>query len=238
MNDATIFTLAMFIAGWLPFLIIPLVVVLIARVVRRGGGGGGALHSLPRPVARFGCAMLLVVPVCAFCGLMVATAGGAIHPPLVTVAAPYVCDGTVEALSHNYSYKPGQQGVARVIFCLGADGSSRDITLRTIGAATVYYTLIFLAAALVLMVLRRLLKPRRATGGHVGADARTADARGSALADRLRVDADIVRRPMRTPDPRRGQVEERLRHLVSLRDAGLISETEYQASRAAILSDL
>src|SRR3546814_16089740 len=98
---------------------------------------------------------------------MVATAGGAIHPPLVMVAVPYVCDGTVEAQSRHYSYRPGQRGIARNIYCIGTDGERRDVTLRAVGAATIYYTLICFAAALVLLVLVRLMRPRRT----VGADA-------------------------------------------------------------------
>src|SRR3546814_9546873 len=91
-------------------------------MIRRPPRSTRMTHSFPTRrssglVAQFGCGLLLLVPVCAFGGIMVASAGGAIHPPLVTVAAPYVCDGTVEAQSRNYSYKPGQQGVARTIFC-------------------------------------------------------------------------------------------------------------------------
>lgn len=80
----------------------------------------------------------------------------------MTFAAPYVCDGRAETRSRDYSYKPGQQGVARNIFCIDPDGARRDITLRVVGAAAVYYALIFLAAALVLVALMRLLRPRRA----------------------------------------------------------------------------
>src|SRR3546814_16493139 len=87
---------------------------------------------------------------------MGAGAGGAIHPPLGTVAAPYVCDGTVEAQSRNYSYKTGQQGVARTIFCLDPNGGRRDITLRAVGAASLYSTLILLPAALLIWGLVRL----------------------------------------------------------------------------------
>src|SRR3546814_14282833 len=99
--------------------------------------------------------------------------------------------GTVETQSQNYSYKPGQQGVARNIFCIDPDGERRDITLRTVGAAAVYYTLIFLAAGIVLVLLVRLLKPRRAVDAETAAVA----AFRKTMVDRLRTDADIVRRP-------------------------------------------
>src|SRR3546814_15448177 len=97
---------------------------------------------------------MVLLPICAFGGVMVASAGGAIHPPLVTVAAPYVCDGTVETQSQNYSYKTGQQGVARNIFCIDPVGERRDITLLTVGAAAVCYSLFFWVAGVVLVIGR------------------------------------------------------------------------------------
>lgn len=234
MDDSTIFTVGMFLFPLLLGPAIVLALVLVGRAAQRRRVQGRASGDLTRPAVRWGCGLSVLLLVCAFCGSMVASAGGAIHPPLVTVAAPYVCDGAVETQSRNYSYKPGQQGVARNIFCLDPNGSQRDITLRTIGAAAVYYTLIFLAAALVLILLVRLLKPRRAAD----ADPQIiAEFRG-AMADRLRTDADIVRRPAGTPDASRESVEDRLRHLQSLRDGGLISEEEYQAKRAEILAGL
>src|SRR3546814_3372008 len=81
----------------------------------------------------------------------------------------------------------------RVLFrsCIDPDGERRDITLRTVGAAAVYYTLIFLAAGIVLVLLVRLLKPRRA----VDAEPEAVAAFRKTMVDRLRIDADIVRRP-------------------------------------------
>jgi len=226
MNDATIFMVGMMLLG--PAII--LVVGLIGRTTVRGMAKG----ALPGPAARRGCGLSVLLGICAFCGLMVATAGGAVHPPLVMTAAPYACDGALELQSRDYSYKPGQQGVSRNIYCIGADGERRDITLRAIGAATIYYTLIFFAVALVLLILVRLLKPRRPAGidSPVLAELR------QKMADRLHTDADIVRRPAAPPDAGGGSVEDRLRHLQSLREGGLISEAEYQTKRADILGGL
>src|SRR3546814_4276088 len=137
-----------------------LILGLGGRAAVRNKAGRTASDS-PSPITRLGCGLMVLLPICAFGGIMVASAGGAIHPPVVTVAAPYVCDGTVETQSRNYSYKPGQQGVARNIFCLERDGSRRDITLRAVGAASLYHGLILLAAALMLWAVVRLLKPRR-----------------------------------------------------------------------------
>lgn len=179
--------------------------------------------------------MLLLMPVSAFCGLMVATAGGALHPRLVTAAAPYVCDGTVETQSRGYSYKPGQQGIARNIFCIAPDGERRDITLRAIGAATIYYTLIFFPIVLLLgMVALRTIRSRLADMSKGLTPRGMADLKAF-MADRLRVGADIVRHPTAA---QHASVEDRLHHLQSLRDGGLISEVEYQAKRAEILAGL
>ncbi|MGV7120826.1 SHOCT domain-containing protein [Sphingopyxis sp. 550A] len=225
MGDWAIFTVGMMLLGPVVILIVGLIGSMTVRGIARGGASAAT--------ARWGCGLVGLTAICGFCGVMVASAGGALHPPLVTVAAPYVCDGTVETQSRNYSYKPGQQGVARNIFCLDPDGGRRDITLRAAGAAAVYYTLIFLVAGLVLVFLVRLLKPRRS------ADAQSdivADF-GKRMAERLRTDADIVRRPA-APPVTGGGVEDRLRHLQSLRDGGLISEEEYQAKRTEILAGL
>lgn len=226
MSDSAIFTVGMMLLG--PVII--LILGLIGRTAVRGIARGGASAA----TARWGCGLVGLAAICGFCGVMVASVGGALHPPLVTVAAPYVCDGTVETHSQNYSYKPGQSGVARTILCVDADGTSRDISLRVIGAATVYYTLIFLAAGLVLIFLVRLLKPRRSAEAKADIVAEL----GKRMAERLRTDADIVRRPAAPPDAGKGSVDDRLLHLQSLRDEGLISEDEYRAKRAEILGDL
>jgi len=215
-----------------------LILVLGGRAALRGKARGIAPGS-PSPVARTGCGLMALLPICAFGGVMVASAGGAIHPPLVTVAAPYVCDGTVETRSQNYSYKPGQQGVAHHIFCTGPDGERRDITLRTVGAAAVYYTLLLFPIVLLLaMIVRRTVRSRIADMSNRVGSQGMADLK-AVMAERLRIDADIVRRTgTRRADANEETIENRLQHLQSLRDGGLISEEEYQVKRTEILSSL
>src|SRR3546814_7770778 len=89
-----------------------LILVLGGRAALRNKAGRTASDS-PSPITRLGCGLMVLLPICAFGGVMVASAGGAIHPPLVTVAAPYVCDGTVDTQSQHYSYNTGPQGYAR-----------------------------------------------------------------------------------------------------------------------------
>ena len=236
MDDASIFSAGMVAVNVLAGPVILLVggLVVIAFTRRRSGGGSSG------SAVRWGCGMLMLLPICGFWGLMVATAGGAIHPPLVTVAAPYVCDGTVETRSQGYSYKPGQHGVSRTIFCVEAGGERRDITLRAIGAATIYYTLIFLPIGLVLglivrAMVRRGLKSLSEKAGVGPAD--MAELR-SVFTNQLRTRADIARRFTEAAPASGENAEDRLRRLQTLRDGGLISEEEYQAKRAEILAGL
>src|SRR3546814_8701951 len=80
MDDSTIFTVGMFL---LPLLLGPaviLVLILVGRAAARRAARGGTSGGPVPPAARWGCGLSLLFGVCAFCGLMVATAGGAIHP--------------------------------------------------------------------------------------------------------------------------------------------------------------
>lgn len=91
-----------------------------------------------------------------FIGLMVATAGGALYPPLVQPAAQLLCDGTVSLSSQEYSYKPGQQGISHTITCAGADGQTAVITFQSVFAAAALYG----AAVFMLRLLWRLVRRR------------------------------------------------------------------------------
>lgn len=67
---------------------------------------------------------------------MIATAGGAVYPPVIQPGAAWVCrQGQVRVDSQGYSYKPGQQGILRTVVCKEPDGSERDVTLPSIAAA-------------------------------------------------------------------------------------------------------
>ena len=235
MNDgATTLTLIIVGASLLSTLALPVILLLVFVAIRRGKGLPGKRSSSSRRVVKIGCGLIGLLCISGFSGLMVATAGGALHPPVITVAAPYVCDGAVDLRSQNYSYRPGQSGVARTILCTGANGEVRDITLKTIGAATIYYTLIFMAVGLVLAFLLRLLTPRLSV--RAGSSSEAAEAAALYLNERLLVGADIVRRnPRPTGDD---SVRRRLENIQALRDENLISEEEYQAKRAEVLSSL
>lgn len=132
-------------------LVIPVLIwVVIALVMRRvfgflgfriGGSLLGNLFPKWRWVMRVGLSL--------FAGLMIATAVGAMFPPVVLPAASLICDGAVELQSQGYSYKPGQRGVSHLISCVGADGSRESITLATVGVAWLLYSaLVFVLLSL------------------------------------------------------------------------------------------
>lgn len=121
----------------------------------------------------------------AFVGLMIATIGGAIHPPLVQPTAQLLCDGTVQMQSQNYSYKPGQSGVSHTISCIAPDGAADEITLSSVfAAAALYGTAIF--------VLRLLWWLFRRQGDAAGPDTLTGLSPESPSGDGL---IDLTRQP-------------------------------------------
>ncbi len=96
--------------------------------------------------------LLAMLPISLFCGLMVASIGGVIYPPVVQVTTPWVCDGDSQLHTRDYSYKPGQHGTSMVFTC-SEDGEDKDITMKVFGAATLLYSAISCALLLPLTLL-------------------------------------------------------------------------------------
>ena len=211
-------------------------------------------------LSRFGVTLFGVLPASLFVGLMIATAGVAVHPPIAFIATPLVCSGEVEVESQNYSYRPGQSGVTRTIWCLsggqGGKPAREDITFKAIGASFLIYSAI---AFVLLQLLWWMLRPRLAglfrwkgprAGPAAGLDL-SGPAAGLDLSSILsqvaeaveRGDAKVSVRSM-TADLRDGDgpagddPADRLATLRQLRDQGLITAAEYEAKRAEILSRL
>ncbi|WP_297833413.1 SHOCT domain-containing protein [Thermomonas sp.] len=156
-NLGLIITAISLLTSLLPLLIVPLVIGFVLYRLKRGFGlptspFGGKLARL----ATFALPVILL-PICLFCGLMVAVIGGVTYPPTVEVAAPWVCDGPIQLDTRNYSYKPGQHGTSMTYTCAEAQGAQHDVTLRLLGAATLLYSAILYALALVLLLAVRLL---------------------------------------------------------------------------------
>jgi hypothetical protein len=187
----------------------------------------------------------IIVPVSIAFGAVLGFAAPAVYPPSSSIAWPIACPGgevTVE--SQNYSYRPGQSGIARTLWCQTSDHDPpRDITMKTLGLLFLIYTLLSAVA------LRFLILPwvrRRLTGALTPSPEEAPDASGynlSGLVD------DIVRQAHEagvtvsrdgeepTPAPPAGPAE-RLAILKQMRDQGLIGPEDYEAKKAEILRDL
>lgn len=201
---------------------------------------------------------LIVLPVSLFTGLMIATAGMAVYPPVTAIATPLICSGEVVHESQNYSYRPGQQGITRTIHCRtgGAKDEGEDITMKAVGVSFLLYSAIaflllrFIAMPLVRRRFARVIDSTRAfTASAATGAAGTAAAPIDLHSILARVaeavehgDGKVVVRNMSfgTPDGPGDDADagERLALLRELRDQGLISAEDYEAKKAEILSGI
>lgn len=192
---------------------------------------------------RFGCWATIYLSVALFIGLMFASAGVAVHPPLGNPAAAILCDGRYEVESRSYSYRPGQSGVSRTFYC-ERDGRREDISMAVIGTSFVLFSL---GAALLLLPLMLPLRRRLADA----LDRRAQWLRGIYEATDAEGPGGLVARivaaarqsgarvVIRDGAVSKGDnVEERLATLRRLRDSGLITADDYEAKKAEILAGL
>lgn len=179
----------------------------------------------------------ILLSVSLFVGMMFATAGTAIHPPLVRVAAPLACDGEFVIESSRYSYKPGQSGTEHHYYCVqGPAGVREEVTLRAIFMAFLVYSAgafvvgLLLAAPLLWWLRRKfdalpeLMRRARASMQRNG------------IAPTVRV--VHTQAPEATATADEADIAGRLRQLARLRSEDLISEQEYAAKKAEILAGL
>lgn len=211
----------------------------------------------PSHFPRFSVTWLLVLPVSLFVGLMIATAGIALYPPVSRVAAPLVCaGGTLDYQSHGASYRPGEYTVTRTIYCAqegsGPKGGAReDVTLSAAGISFLIYSAIafILLRFIALPLLRRRF--RAALEAVPGLRPSGVDPGGAPFAvDEIleRVKQAVERgggsMTVRTAAfdlhdaEAGGDLESRLARLKALRDQGLITAADYEAKKAEILSRL
>lgn len=202
-----------------------------------------------------GVVLFFVIPVSLFAGMMIATAGTAFWPPLTALATPLICGGEVEYESQSWSYRPGQQGVSRSIHCV--EGEAReDITMSAIGMSfLVYSALAFAALFLLALAMRgRFRQPGEALDLLRGFGInRSAQAPGSsadvgsilaAVSEAVeRGNARVVVRTASVGNTGEAQPDDtdpadRLAQLKLLLDRGLISDEDYEAKKAQILSSL
>jgi hypothetical protein len=195
--------------------------------------------------------LLIILPLSLAAGFMVAGIGTTMWPPVSAWAAPLVCSGTVDVQSDHYSTPSGGSGVSRHIYCLsgaGKDGARDEITFSAIGIAFLVY------AAIAFVMLQVFAAPRmrrraeaRMSVTHYGGGI---SARGVASPDELqailgqvaealqRGQADVNVHTVTIGEAEDGDAGARLARLRQLHDAGLISDQDYEAKKAEILSGL
>lgn len=199
--------------------------------------------------SRIGAAGCIALPVSLFTGLMIATAGIALYPPVAFIATPLICSGEVEIVSRGQSYRPGEYIVTRNIYCVSAaaEGKSarEDITLKAAGAAFLIYS------AIAFVLLRFIAAPwlRRRFANVLGSARVPGPASPASPAAPSNVQT-IFERFKEAVERRGGSVvgrdrpgddddlAGRLAQLGRLRDDGLITAQDYEAKKAEILSRL
>lgn len=205
----------------------------------------------PSHFPRFSATWMLVLPVSLFVGLMIASAGTALYPPVTRVATPLVCaGGTLDYESHGASYRPGEYIVTRTIYCVeggaGPKGGARtEVTLNAAGASFLIYSAIafILLRFIALPLLRRRF--RAALEAVPGLRPSGADSSGApfAIEEILEKVKQAVERgggslTVRGAAEAGDDPESRLARLKALRDQGLITAADYEAKKAEILSRL
>lgn len=129
-------------------------VVVRARLMAmpRHRGLRQALQSLALPLLGMGLSI----------GLLLSTAGAAVYPGLLRIAAPLACQGRFQVQSQAYSYVPGVEGAEKIAWCVhDADGSRERITT----AVTFWSTLVYGGIAAALLFIVMLAGRRRSSPG-------------------------------------------------------------------------
>ncbi len=236
---AVISALLTFLAS---FLVPVIIIALVFRKLRpRLATTSTAASAATTPRRRSPWRWLGLIPLAGislFVGLMITSIGGALHPQLTSIAAPMACSGgQFNISSSQYSYKPGQRGVAHQMTCTDlVTGERRDVTYGVLGWSTLIFAGIVFVPLLVLgLLLMRFLRgtfvamksalPPRASGDYAG-DIRQA------------FDNAITRQAGSHRGTDNHDVEDSLRELKRLRDNGLIDDADFSARKTAILSRL
>lgn len=171
-------------------------------------------------------------------GFMVATAGAALYPPVTSIVTPFVCSGQAQTDSRTFSTRPGETIVTREFNCIGDNGKPESVMLETLAATFAVYALI----AFLLLTLLGLWRGRKGAAADPLAAPASAPAPAAApIIPELRTrNAGLDESPFRLhPAAAAGNgIEARLEVLNGLREAGLISDADYEAKKAEILSRL
>lgn len=229
-----IFNIVIMLSGFLIPMAVPVIILLAVRRVLRGRSAVTSTTATTPASSRRRWLSLGLIPlagVSLFTGLMVASVGGALYPPLTRIAAPLACDGEFSIETYTYSYKPGQRGSGYQTICVDrATGERKDVSLPTF----LWNSAIFAGVAFVpLLLLAWLLvgKLRHASGSLKPPS--LGNARTAIFKQFL---DNLPRTGPTTSDDR--SVEERLRELRHLRDKELIDANDYETRKAEILAQL
>lgn len=230
MSAAVIFNIAATLAGFLIPIVVMAAVALLVRLLFRHSAAA-PMPTQPRRQRWLWLGLIPLAGVALFIGLMVASIGGALYPPLTRVAAPLACDGEFSIETYQYSYKPGQHGSGYRTFCTDrASGERKDVSLPTF----LWNSLVFAGMAFVPLLLLALLLVRRLRRAF--ASFRSSVTTGTPPDFLRQFVESTTLKSQAAPDGR--SVEDRLRELLRLRDKGLIDDDDYEARKAGVLSQL
>ena len=184
-------------------------------------------------------------------GFFVAGVGTTMWPPVTSWAAGAFCSGKVIDDSDYYTTQSGGSGVHRHILCVSGEGKGEtrnDITFDGIGLAFPLYSALIFAALLMFAAprMRRKAEARDSwsTFGDFGArnDGEN-DGGNDGAPQGLQDVAGLIAAAMRQGNvtvgtPPHGTLAERLAELQQLHASGLISDADFEAKKAEILSGL
>jgi len=154
---------------------------------------------------------------------IVATAGGAIYPPLIKIAQPLVCDGELEVKSGGYSYKPGQSGTTHNIYCVNPTTQDRvEMTIKSVFVAgLIYSAIIFVVLLPIGYLMRNNIEIERIP---------------SRKAANLRFTVEGVDSSQKQATTK--SATDRINELKALLGSGLITQKEFDRKREEILKDI
>lgn len=201
--------------------------------------------------------LLLIFVWCLFMGVTTISIGlGAVFPSMNKIAKPFVCPrGEMQVETHGYYPSPGTTVTTLTWYCVDtASGEKRELGIfpMVLYAGLIYGLLLFLVIFLFMFI-----RSNRSPGADPQSRLEKANAslehakQYRAQAEEFREQAELFRaRAERSDDPLEifrqpvpgksapQDTLERMKELKKLRDANLISETEYQDKRAEILKGL
>lgn len=201
-------------------------------------GSGGRIGKAPWLRWLRTASLLARICFSLFAGIMIGVAGSAVYPPLSHLATPLVCDGKMETVGAQYSYKPGQSGVALTEYCVERDGTRKDVTVVVVVLSSLLYaTALFLLWPLLRAPLRLVVK-RWAKRTGVYAQERLGLSAENTASTIAKVMGEAKVETVHHSNAGAETIARRLQDLARLRDVGLITEQDYESRKREILSEL